>query len=165
MTTGTLRAATTASLAALLVVCGSGSAPTGQTEDRPLVTEAEYERWFDELSNWGRWGPDDEMGALNLITPDRRRAAAGLVTEGFTVSLASIATTERTIDNPCPVEWSMVRAAPGGASDTINYACIHGPGRRISTASPTVSSTAGCGTATRSMSSSRWSTGRRRTPS
>ena len=128
MTTGTLRAATSASLALLLVVCGAGPVSTGQTPDRPLVTPAQYERWFDELSNWGRWGPDDEMGALNLITPARRRAAADLVTEGFTVSLASIATTERTIDNPCPVEWSMVRASPGGASDTINYACIHGPG-------------------------------------
>ena len=128
MTTGTLRAATSASLALLLVVCGAGPVSTGQPPDRPLVTPAQYERWFDELSNWGRWGPDDEMGALNLITPARRRAAADLVTEGFTVSLASIATTERTIDNPCPVEWSMVRASPGGASDTINYACIHGPG-------------------------------------
>ena len=126
-TTGTLRASITTVMAALLVVCG-GPAATEQATDRPLVTEAEYERWFDELSNWGRWGPDDEMGALNLITPEKRRAAAGLVTEGFSVSLASIANTERTIDNPCPVEWSMVRASPGGASDTINYACIHGPG-------------------------------------
>ncbi|MET0628599.1 MAG: cyclase family protein, partial [Acidimicrobiia bacterium] len=34
------------------------------------------------LSNWGRWGPDDERGATNLITPDRVVAAAALVRTG-----------------------------------------------------------------------------------
>lgn len=33
---------------------------------RPLVTRAQYERWQTDLSNWGRWGKDDEMGTLNL---------------------------------------------------------------------------------------------------
>ena len=94
----------------------------------PLVTQAEYDRWLVELSNWGRWGPDDEMGALNLITPAKRRAAAALVQEGFTVSLASTASTERTIDNPCPIDWTMSRATRSGASDTVSYPCIHGPG-------------------------------------
>ena len=41
------------------------------------VTPAQYERWKTELSNWGRWGKDDEIGALNLITPAKRRQAAG----------------------------------------------------------------------------------------
>ena len=94
----------------------------------PLVTQAEYERWQTELSNWGRWGPEDEMGALNLVTPAKRREAAALVTEGFTVSLASTADTERTIANPCPVEWNMVRATRSVAMDQVAYPCIHGPG-------------------------------------
>ena len=94
----------------------------------PLVTQDEYERWQTELSNWGRWGPDDEMGALNLITPAKRREAAGLVMDGFTVSLASTATTEATIDSPCPIEWEMVRATRAAATDTVRYPCIHGPG-------------------------------------
>jgi kynurenine formamidase len=38
--------------------------------------------------NWGRWGPDDELGALNLVTPERTVDAAGLVTEGRVFSLA-----------------------------------------------------------------------------
>jgi kynurenine formamidase len=38
--------------------------------------------------NWGRWGADDEVGALNLITPERVRDAAGLVGEGRVLSLA-----------------------------------------------------------------------------
>jgi kynurenine formamidase len=49
-------------------------------------SEQEVISWFDSLSNWGRWGPDDEFGTLNLITPDVRKKAAATVTEGVTVS-------------------------------------------------------------------------------
>ncbi len=97
-------------------------------EALPLVTRAEYERWRVDLSNWGRWGPDDELGALNLITPAKRLAATRLVRAGITVSLAATAQTERTIDNPCPLEWEMANANRGGATDRIAYRCIHGPG-------------------------------------
>ena len=75
-----------------------------------------------------RWGPDDELGAANLITPAKRAEAAALVTEGFTVSLSSNAQNYESLDVPCPVEWSMVRATRTGASDQIAYPCIHGPG-------------------------------------
>ena len=34
----------------------------------PVVTQAEFDRWKSELSNWGRWGKDDQRGTLNLIT-------------------------------------------------------------------------------------------------
>jgi kynurenine formamidase len=40
------------------------------------------------LSNWGRWGDDDELGTLNFITPEKRVAAAALVRTGKTFSLA-----------------------------------------------------------------------------
>ncbi|WP_335988338.1 cyclase family protein [Glycomyces sp. MUSA5-2] len=36
----------------------------------------------EELSNWGRWGDDDEIGTLNFITPAKRVAAAALVRTG-----------------------------------------------------------------------------------
>src|SRR5262247_203579 len=52
------------------------------------VKKAQIEQWKKELSNWGRWGANDERGALNLITPAKRKQAAGLVKEGFSVSLA-----------------------------------------------------------------------------
>jgi kynurenine formamidase len=39
-------------------------------------------------SNWGRWGPDDELGTLNLISPSDVVAASGLVRTGRTFSLA-----------------------------------------------------------------------------
>ena len=36
---------------------------------------------------WGRWGPDDETGALNLVGPGQVKRAIGLVREGRTVGL------------------------------------------------------------------------------
>lgn len=38
------------------------------------------------LSNWGRWGADDRLGTLNLITPVHRQRAASLANEGITIS-------------------------------------------------------------------------------
>lgn len=125
-----IRNAAALTLACVLgaVVVSSQTSPFKPDASRPLVTQAEYERWRKELSNWGRWGKDDEMGALNLITPAKRRAAAALVTEGLAVSLASNAATEKAVDVPCPAEWSMVSATPGAATDRIAYPCIHGAG-------------------------------------
>lgn len=40
-----------------------------------------------EVSNWGRWGEDDELGTLNLITPEKRRDAAASVRSGTVISL------------------------------------------------------------------------------
>ena len=56
------------------------------TTSRP--TQDDLLHWFDTLSNWGRWGPDDQRGTLNLITPEVTRRATGLVQEGATVSCA-----------------------------------------------------------------------------
>lgn len=39
-------------------------------------------------SNWGRWGPDDEKGTLNLVTPEMVVGAASLVRSGRTISMA-----------------------------------------------------------------------------
>ena len=118
------------SLSLAAVSLASGGAPRAQEPNAsaPLVSAAQYERWQTELSNWGRWGPDDELGAANLITPARRAAAAALVSEGFTVSLSANAQRYESLDNPCPIEWSMVRASRASALDTVAYPCIHGPG-------------------------------------
>ena len=53
-----------------------------------MPTEEEVLGYFQTLSNWGRWGADDQIGALNLITPAKRRDAAALVSEGEAVSCA-----------------------------------------------------------------------------
>jgi kynurenine formamidase len=106
------------------------SRPAGgqQPASHPLVTQQQYERWQTELSNWGRWGKEDELGTLNLITPAKRKEAAALVKEGFSVSLARDASAVKEVDNPCPIEWSMTMFTPGTTMDRIGYPCIHGPG-------------------------------------
>ncbi|RBO54006.1 cyclase family protein [Rhodovulum sp. BSW8] len=46
----------------------------------------------DTAPDWAAtpWGPEDELGAANLMTPERVRDAAGLVTEGKVYSLGMI---------------------------------------------------------------------------
>ena len=94
----------------------------------PFISESQFEEWMETLSNWGRWGPDDEVGTLNLITQEKRKEAAALVQSGVTVSLARNTDNVESVDNPCPVEWEMVNATPNGASDRIAFRCIHGLG-------------------------------------
>jgi kynurenine formamidase len=50
-------------------------------------SEDELLSWFDSLSRWGQWGSDNFLGSVNYITPAMRVSAAGLVTEGISVSL------------------------------------------------------------------------------
>jgi hypothetical protein len=53
------------------------------------VSESELMSYFTALSNWGRWGEDDEFGTLNLITPEVVVEAATLVKSGTRISLAA----------------------------------------------------------------------------
>lgn len=55
---------------------------------RPEPGEDEVKSYFETCSNWGRWGPDDSAGTINLITPEKRREAAALVRSGRAVSLS-----------------------------------------------------------------------------
>ncbi len=50
--------------------------------------DAQIDAMIRRLSNWGRWGDDDEIGTVNLITPEVRREAAAVVRSGEVVSLA-----------------------------------------------------------------------------
>jgi kynurenine formamidase len=49
---------------------------------------SQVDAYFKELNNWGRWGHDDQLGTVNLITPAKQAAAERLVRTGRTVSLA-----------------------------------------------------------------------------
>lgn len=53
-----------------------------------MPTVAEGSATQAPVSNWGRWGTDDERGTLNLLTPEVVSYAAGLVKRGKTYSLA-----------------------------------------------------------------------------
>ena len=72
---------------------------SAQVEPGGEVSKQQYDTWMSELSNWGRWGADDQLGALNLITPAKRVAAARLVEVGRTVSMARAMTIQR-LDDP-----------------------------------------------------------------
>jgi kynurenine formamidase len=77
----------------------------GQTPPRASVrklAKADVDRMMQELSNWGRWGKDDQLGTVNLITPAKRRAAAALVRDGVSISLARDADKRSAPDNPVP---------------------------------------------------------------
>ena len=62
----------------------AAAAPAAQDGD------ADYAAMYRERRNWGRWGDDDQVGAVNLVTAEKRAAAAGLVRSGRTVSLSRV---------------------------------------------------------------------------
>ena len=71
-----------------------------------LPTEREVRGYF-EKRNWGRWGKDDQRGAINLITPEKRVQAASLVRSGRSVSLSRDFPTMPGRGNPVPAQHFM----------------------------------------------------------
>ncbi len=82
--------------------------------ERPRPTEQEVRSYIRDRRNWGRWGKDDQRGAINLITPEKRAAAARLVRTGRTVSLS----------RPFPKD-----PAPNNAHPAQHYMRTHPRGR------------------------------------
>jgi len=82
---------------------------------------------FESVKNWGRWGDDDEAGALNLITPAKRVEAAAAVVSGRTVSCSLPLAVQPAVDNPHPALHMMVRGGddcviPGvGLETTMDF--------------------------------------------
>ena len=70
---------------------------------------AEFDELFKQVSNWGRWGKDDQLGSVNLITAAKRKQALALAKTGVSVSLAHNPLTERAEDNSSPFEHTMLR--------------------------------------------------------
>jgi kynurenine formamidase len=88
---------------------------------RTILTEADFRRAMQELSNWGRWGQNDELGAANLITPAKRKQAVALVKEGVTVSLAHNIFQEDVVDGNGHLERTVVSVRPSGTSDKYAF--------------------------------------------
>ena len=59
----------------------------GAPGERPAVTKAQVLEWMTSISTWGKWGKDDQLGALNYVTPAKRKSAAALVRTGEVVSM------------------------------------------------------------------------------
>jgi kynurenine formamidase len=94
-----------------------------------LPTIAEVREYVRGHRNWGRWGQDDQLGAINLITPDKRKQAACLVRQGISISLSRDFPTAPSARNPQPAQhyvWANAKnGEAGSASDYIGSVC-HG---------------------------------------
>jgi kynurenine formamidase len=112
--------------AAVLIVMGAlvplPEAQSQSNTSRPTIAnEADFHRALTELSNWGRWGADDELGAANLITPAKRKQALALAKEGIPVSLAHDIPQEKAPDAPTFLERTLGNVTATGTMDTYRY--------------------------------------------
>jgi len=92
------------------------------------VTKADVDRWMMEFSNWGRWGKDDQLGTLNLITAAKRRQAVALVKEGYSISMAHNVLKEKAVDNEGPFVYTMLPVTGGFHMDNYSVS-FHGMGQ------------------------------------
>ncbi len=81
--------------------------------ERRLPTLEEVDSYLRDRRNWGRWGNDDEVGAINLITPEKSVAAARLVRSGRRVSLGRYFPKTPGPENPTPAQHWMRRVDLG----------------------------------------------------
>jgi kynurenine formamidase len=88
--------------AVMLSAGGSAEEPRAPRDAR------EFDELFHQVSNWGRWGADDQLGSLNLVTAAKRSQAVALARSAVTVSLAHSLLTERAEDNANPFEQTML---------------------------------------------------------
>src|SRR5215510_2676011 len=93
----------------------------GQNVRPAIATADDFRRAMKELSNWGRWGEMDELGAANLITPAKRKQALALAREGRTVSLSHDVPQEKAADTPTFLDRALVTVAPNVSLDRYQY--------------------------------------------
>lgn len=86
--------------------------PAAQTDPR-MPSAEEVASWYTDRRNWGRWGDDDQKGAINLITPEKSAGAAGLVRSGRKVSASRVFEPEQHFMRKSP--------RPGGAGAVVDY--------------------------------------------
>jgi len=108
----------------LIVLSVAVSIPYAHSQSNPrptIANEADFHRAMKELSNWGRWGADDELGAANLITTAKRKQALALAKEGVAISLAHDIAQEVTADAPFILERTLNEVTPSGTTDRYQY--------------------------------------------
>jgi kynurenine formamidase len=92
---------------------------TSPHSERANVSAVEFGRLFQTLSTWGRWGDSDQLGALNLLTPERVAEAAKLVQQGVTITLSWPMQKEATANNPEPAEHWMTSEPNHDSTGTV----------------------------------------------
>jgi len=93
----------------------------GQDRSQATVTPADYLRWRTEFKNWGRWGPDDQRGASNLITAQKVLSATKLVRSGIVVSLAHPVPQHSDAETPDSAVFHRVTNGISATNTTDNY--------------------------------------------
>lgn len=78
------------------------------------VSEERATQIWEATRRWGRWGDDDQRGALNLLTPERVARAAALARRGLTVSCGRDVAASPAVDNPTPALHHMLVAGDVG---------------------------------------------------
>ena len=97
-------------------------------DKKETLTRADIEAYMKSLSNWGRWGKDDQLGALNLITPEKRKQAAKLVQEGISISIGHESVKEE-MDQSAPFEHTVTvnsQLGPIGSAGDLYSVQYHG---------------------------------------
>jgi kynurenine formamidase len=90
--------------------------------ERRLPTQEEVQSYLSDRSNWGRWGEDDQVGAINLITPEKRVAAGRLLRTGRTVSLSRYFPKTPSPENTMPAHhWMRKRVRDTGYGGSQDY--------------------------------------------
>jgi kynurenine formamidase len=109
---------------ALIFAAGVLASPQliqGQSKAPSTVTPADYQRWKTEFKNWGRWGPNDQLGTTNLITPAKIMSAVKLVKNGIVISLAHPEPQEAAADVQPPGVFHRTTNAISATNTTDNY--------------------------------------------
>ena len=86
--------------------------------EHALPSRDEVISYIRDRNNWGRWGEDDQRGAINLITPEKRKQAAALVQRGRSVSMSRDLPTIPGRNNPNPAQ-NFFRVGEIGVVDYI----------------------------------------------
>lgn len=123
----------------LWLILGSAASPVA-AQDRTAahtVDQQTIDKWKKSESNWGRWGPQDDKGTLNLITPAVRARAAATVKRGISVSLEreivpEMAGADSTPSGrPAPVQQRILSGPPTRPSGSTNLLSIAAHGYTI----------------------------------
>jgi kynurenine formamidase len=89
-----------------------------------------------EVNNWGRWGDSDELGTLNLITPEVVKRAAACVRTGKTFPLGM----------PLSADGPQIGAVPGRINPIHLMTLINTPYGEVAASDDAVAMGLQCGT-------------------
>ena len=111
---------------------GQAGTTTAQTGGPPAPADtaamrANYERWKTEFKTWNKWGPNDNKGTTNLITPQKVMSATRLVKNGIVVSLAHAVPQQAAADvNPNGVFRRTTNTITDGGTNDNYQVSYHG---------------------------------------